>query len=157
MAWFIIEFLKGQGSGDSPKIAPDVGIPRVDIHFEYKNVFHWAQARDAVERQKGKRINRGLPAYSEVEYSKRSNFFSNRIHYQLFPMRYASFTRYFGHLKRLGWVEESGITERSSLQDDYTPAPFKVFYNLTAQGEAASPVSGSIFIEWLCNIKPKIR
>ena len=129
----------------------------VDTHAEYKNALHRSQARDAVEREEGKRINQGLPAYSEVEYNKRLNFFSNRIHYQLFPMRYASFTRYFGHLKRLGWVEESGITERSSLQDDYTPAPFKVFYKLTAQGKAASPVSGSTFIEWLCSITLKIR
>ena len=30
----------------------------------------------------------------------------SRIPYKLTKMRYSSFTRYFGHLKRLGWVTE---------------------------------------------------
>jgi hypothetical protein len=45
-------------------------------------------------------------------------------------MRYSSFTRYFGHLKRLGWVEETGYTEASAIQDDYPPAPSRVYYHL---------------------------
>ena len=43
----------------------------------------------------------------------------------------ASFTRYFGHLKRLGWVEGTGKTEASAIQDDYPPAPPRVYYRLT--------------------------
>jgi hypothetical protein len=34
-------------------------------------------------------------------------------------MRYHSFLMYFGVLKRLGWVEETGETETSTLQDNY--------------------------------------
>ena len=55
-------------------------------------------------------------------------------------MRYFSFTRYFGHLKRLGRVEETGKTEPSAIQDDYPPAPSRVFYRLTDAGWKASMV-----------------
>ena len=55
-------------------------------------------------------------------------------------MRYSSFTRYFGHLKRLGWVKETGKTEPSAIQDDYPPAPPRVFYRLTDAGWKASMV-----------------
>jgi DNA-binding PadR family transcriptional regulator len=53
-------------------------------------------------------------------------------------MRYSSFTRYFGHLKRLGWVEETGKTEPSGLQDYYSPAPSRVYYRLTEAGKEAT-------------------
>jgi hypothetical protein len=48
------------------------------------------------------------------------------------------FTRYFGHLKRLGWVEETGRTEPSGLQDDYPPAPSRVYYRITDAGRKAT-------------------
>ncbi|GAJ04004.1 unnamed protein product, partial [marine sediment metagenome] len=63
--------------------------------------------------------------------------------YKLLRMRYASFTRYFGHLKRLDWVKETGKTEASAIQE---PAPGvvnpegkpRVYYRLTAAGWKAS-------------------
>ena len=122
-AWFIVEFLKGHGPADSKKIDPDIGVPMTDIHFEYKSALHRAHAKDAVEREEERRIRRGKPAYTEEEYRERLRYFLDRIPYKLHKMRYASFTRYFGHLKRLGWVEETGKTEPSAIQDDYPPAP----------------------------------
>ena len=137
--WFIIEFLKGNGPQDSKEIDPDIGSPMTDIHSEYKEALHRAHARDVVEREEEKRIKHGKPAYSEEEYEGRYRYFLERIPYKLYKMRYSSFTRYFGHLKRLGWVIESGITERSTFQDDYPPAPSRVFYRLTEAGWKAIP------------------
>lgn len=138
-AWFILEFLKGNGSEDSKRINPIIGAPMTDIHFEYKSALHRAYTRDAVEREEEKRIRRGLPAFPEEAYSERLRYYLDRIPYKLFKMRYSSFTRYFGHLKRLGWVEKTGRTEPSAIQDDYPLAPPRVFYRLTEAGWKASP------------------
>lgn len=137
-AWFIIEFLKGNGPEDSKKIEPDIGAPMSDIHFEYKSALHRAHARDAVEREEERRIRRGQPAFTEEEYNERLEYCLGKIPYKELKMRYASFTRYFSHLKRLGWVEESGKVEPSAFQDDYPPAPSRVFYRLTDAGRKAT-------------------
>lgn len=133
-AWFIIELLKGSGPEGSKRIEPDVGAPMTDIHFEYKSALHRAHARDAVEREEERRIRRGQTAFSEEEYNERLEYYLSRIPYKLLKMRYSSFTRYFGHLKRLGWVTETGKTEPSAIQDDYPPAPPRVYYRLTEAG-----------------------
>ena len=109
-----------------------------DIHFEYKSALHRAHARDAVEREEERRISRGKPAYTEEGYYERLEYYLSRIPYKLLKMRYSSFTRYFGHLKRLGWVVETGKTEPSAIHDDYPPAPSQVFYRLTDAGWKAS-------------------
>jgi len=75
---------------------------------------------------------------SEEEYQEHLEYYLSRIPYKLLKMRYSSFTRYFGHLKRLGWVEETGKTEPSAIQDDYAPAPPRVYYRLTEAGKRAS-------------------
>jgi len=139
-AWFIMEFLKGNGSEDSKRIDPDEGAPMTDIHFEYKSALHRAHARDAVEREEERRIRRGLPAFTEEEYDRAFEYYLSHIPYKELKMRYSSFTRYFGHLKRLGWVEETGKTEPSAIQEDYPPAPSRVFYRLTDAGRKASMV-----------------
>ena len=139
-AWFIIEFLKGNGPEGSRRIAPEVGAPMTDIHFEYKSALHRAHARDAVEREEARRIKRGLPAFTEEEYRRLLEYYLIRIPYKELKMRYSSFTRYFGHLKRLCWVEETGRTEPSAIQDNYPAAPSRVFYRLTDAGWKASMV-----------------
>lgn len=137
-AWFIIEFLKGNGPEGSKEIDPDIGAPMTDIHFEYKSALHRAHARDAVDCEKEKRIRRGKLAYTEEKYRERLQYHLNRIPYKLVKMRYASFTRYFGHLKRLGWVEETGKIVPSAIQDDYPPAPSRVYYRITDAGWKAT-------------------
>ena len=52
-------------------------------------------------------------------------------------MRYHSFLMYFGVLKRLGWVEQTGETEPSAIQEYYHPAPGRIYYRLTEKGIAA--------------------
>jgi len=49
-------------------------------------------------------------------------------------MRYHSFLVYFGILKRLSWVEATSETEPSAIQDNYPPAPERVYYRLTKKG-----------------------
>ena len=142
-AWFIIEFLKGNGPEGSKEIDPDIGAPMTDVHFEYKSALYRAHARDAVELEEEKRIRRDKPAYTEEEYLERFRYFLDRIPYKLHKMRYASFTRYFGHLKRLNWVEETGRTEPSAIQDDYPPAPSRVYYHLTDTGWKATTLEVS--------------
>ncbi len=109
-----------------------------DIHFKYKSALHRAHARDAVERDEERRIRRGQPAFSDEEYAERLEYYLGRIPYKELKMRCHSFTRYFGHLKRLGWGEETGKTEPSAIQTDYPPAPSRVFYRLTDAGRKAS-------------------
>ena len=137
-AVFVIQFLKGNAPEDSKRIDPEIGAPMTDIHFEYKSALHRAHARDAVEREEERRIRRGQPAFSEEEYNERLEYYLSRIPYKLLKMRYASFTRYFGHLKRLRWVEETGKTEPSAIQEDYPPAPPRVYYRLTEAGKRVS-------------------
>jgi hypothetical protein len=137
-AWFIIESLKGKGPEGSKKIDPNEGAPMADIHYEYKSALHRAYAKDSVERVEEQRIQKGGIAFTEDEYRERLEYYLSRIPYKLLKMRYSSFTRYFGHLKRLGWVEETGKTEPSAFQDDYPPAPSRVFYRLTEAGKKAS-------------------
>jgi hypothetical protein len=137
-AWFIMEFLKGNGPEDSKRIDSDIGAPMSDIHFEYKGALHRAHARDAVEREEEGRIKQGRHAFTEEEYKERLEYYLSRIPYKELKMRYSSFTRYFGHLKRLRWVEETGKTEPSAFQDDYPPAPSRVYYRLTDAGKKAT-------------------
>ena len=137
-AWFVIEFLKGNGPEGSKRIEPHIGAPMTDIHYEYKSALHRAHARDVVEWEEEKRIKKGGKAYTEEEYNQRLQYYLDRIPYKFLKMRYSSFTRYFGHLKRLGWVEESGRTEPSAFQEDYPQAPSRVFYRLAEKGWKAS-------------------
>ena len=137
-AWFIIEFLKGNAPEDSIRIDPKEGAPMVDILAEYKSALLRTFAKDMVEREEERRIKKGLGAFTEEEYVERLEYYFNRIPYKFTRMRYSSFTRYVGHLKRLGWIEETGRTEPSALQDDYPPAPSRVYYRLTDAGWKAT-------------------
>jgi hypothetical protein len=118
-AWFIIEFLKGNGPEDSRRIDPAVGAPMTDIHYEYKSALHRAHARDAVERAEERRIRRGKLAFTEEEYQDSLQYYLERIPYKELKMRYHSFVVYFGLLKRLKWVEE--VKEEPSGPQEYHP------------------------------------
>ncbi len=138
-ALFIIEFLKGNGPEGSRRIDPAQGSTMTDIHSEYKLALLRAHARDMVERAEERRMREGKPAFTEQEYDELLNHYLAHIPYKLTKMRYASFTRYFGHLKRLGWVEKTGKTEPSAIQDAYPLAPSRVYYRLTEAGRKATP------------------
>ena len=136
--WFIIEYLKGNGPQGSLKIGPDVGAPQVDIHRAYKEALHRVWAEDMVARDEEERLRRGLPPFSIEEAEERTSDYLERIPYKLTRMRYSSFTTYFAHLKRLGYVEETGREELSLVQNSYPPAPPRRYYRLTEAGKRAA-------------------
>jgi len=103
-ALFIREFLLGNGPMGSPRIDPDVGAPQVDIHHYYKETLFRIYGEDAVAKEEEERLRKGLPPLTVEEAEERTRYYLERIPYKLTKMRYASFTRYFAHLKRLGYV-----------------------------------------------------
>ncbi|MCL0036428.1 hypothetical protein M1N47_03325 [Dehalococcoidia bacterium] len=137
--WFIIEFLKGHAPEESPRIDPDVGAPMVDIFDSYKTVLLFKYAEDAVAREEEKAIRRGETASTEEKHQERLKHFLDYIPIKFHRARYASFTRYFDHLKRLGWVEVTGKTEPSEIQEHHPEGPPRVFYRLTEAGWKATP------------------
>lgn len=66
-AWFITEFLKGNGPEGSCKIDPDIGAPMVDIHYQYKTALHRAYAEDAVAWNEEERRRKKLPPFTVEE------------------------------------------------------------------------------------------
>jgi len=135
---FIVEYLKGNGPMGSPSIDPDVGATQTDIHRYYKEAIHRVWAEDMVALDEEERLRRGLPPFSIEEAEERTQYYLERIPYKLTRMRYASFTRYFAHLKRLGYVEETGREEPSLVQQSYPPAPPRRYYRLTEAGKTAT-------------------
>jgi len=83
-------------------------------------------------------LRRGLPPFTAEEAQERLQQYLTPIPYKLTKMRCSSFCRYFGHLKRLEWVEEAGKTEPSGIQDSYPLAPSRVYYRLTEAGKKAT-------------------
>lgn len=122
----------------SPIIDPDVGAPMVDIHAEYKEALFHAYAEDLVAVEEEDRMKKGLPSLTVEEAEERTRYYMERIPQRLTRMRYSSFTRYFSHLKRLGFVEETGREEPSLVQQSYPPAPPRRYFRLTEAGKRAS-------------------
>jgi DNA-binding PadR family transcriptional regulator len=136
--WFIREFLLGKGPYGSPRIEPEVGAPQTDIFHYYKEALFRAYAEDAVALDEEERIGKGLPPLSVEEAEERTRYYLERMPQKLSSMRYASFTRYFSHLKRLGYVEKTGKEEASLIQESYPPAPPRRYYRLTETGKKAT-------------------
>lgn len=137
---FIKAFLESRGPGyGAPKIDPNVGAPQTDIHAAYKGALHRAMAEDAAAWDAEEAIRKGKPMTPD-QVETRGRFYLERIPYKLTKMRYQSFHTYFGHIKRLGWVEETGRTEPSEFQEYYPdpPASPRIFYRLTAKGRRAT-------------------
>lgn len=57
-----------------------------------------------------------------------------RVSRKFTHMRYHSFLMYFNVLKLLGWVETTGETEPSTIQENLPYTPGRVYYHLTAKG-----------------------
>jgi len=111
----------GHGPEGSPVIDPQVGAPQADINYAYKEALAKATARDRAERI----ISRMVVGGKDVTEEQADNIYERelkRISRKFTHMRYHSFLMYFGVLKRLGWVEVTGQTETSSIQDNYPPA-----------------------------------
>ena len=131
--WFIREFLLGKGPEGSRKIDPVRGAVQADINYEYKEALARATAQDRAERIISDMVVKG----ADVTEEKAEKIYQRelrRVSRKFTHMRYHSFLMYFGVLKRLGWVEITNETEPSSIQDNYPPAPQRVYYHLTPKG-----------------------
>ncbi len=131
--WFIRDFILGKGKEGSKKIDRDEGASQADICYQYKEALAKATARDRAERIVSRMVVGGADVteeQAEALYQRELRRTSRKFSH----MRYHSFLIYFGVLKRLGWVEASGKTEPSSIQDNYPPAPSRVYYRLTKKG-----------------------
>ena len=131
--WFIREFLLGKGPEGSRVIDPQQGAPQADINYEYKEALARATARERVERI----ISRMVVGGADVTEEQAATIYQRelkKLSRKFTHMRYHSFLMYFGVLKRLGWVEVTGQSETSSIQDNYPPAPQRTYYRLTKKG-----------------------
>ena len=134
--WFIREFLLGNGPEGSHAIDPQRGAAQADINFEYKEALARATARERAERI----ISRMVVSGADVTEEQADRIYERelkRLSRKFTHMRYHSFLMYFGVLKRLEWVEVTGQTEASSIQDNYPPAPERTYYRLTKKGVEA--------------------
>ena len=134
---FIRQFLMGNEPFGSPPIHPEIGAPQCDIFYWYKMSRLWFTAIEKAVRQEerlAKREERGISPDNIVRITERT---VKRIPWKSNGCRYHSFVTYFSNLQRLGWVEESGTVERSSLQEHYPEGQPRRFYRLTNVGMAA--------------------
>ena len=136
--WFIREFLMGRGPNGSPGIDPNVGAPQSDICYHYKKALFTAIAVDKATRQEERQAKREKRPISPNRIEKLAARYLHQIPYKSSSCRYHSFVVYFSNLQRLGWVEESGVEERSTFQDNYPQGYPRRFFRLTEAGRAAS-------------------
>jgi hypothetical protein len=137
--WFIREFLLGNGPEGSRKIDPVFGATQSDINYEYKEALARATARERAERIISQLVldeTDVTEEQAELIYQRQLKKISRKFTH----MRYHSFLVYFGVLKRLGWVEPTGESEASSIQENYSPAPDRVYYRLTEAGSKADEI-----------------
>src|SRR3990170_5920892 len=131
--WFIRQYLMGNGPEGSTKIDSSRGAAQADINFEYKEALARATARERAERI----ISRMVLSGADVTEEDAERIYQRelkRVSRKFTHMRYHSFLMYFGVLKRLGWVEATGETEPSAIQDNSPEAPERIFYRLAKKG-----------------------
>jgi hypothetical protein len=140
-AWFIREFLMGHGPFGSPVINPAVGAPQADVFFYYKNALRSTTAYDRATKTEERRARREKRAIKPENIEALAQYYLKRMPYKGFRCRFHSFYVYFTLLKRLHWVEETGIEEPSAFQDNYAPGQPRKFYRLTKAGREASEMA----------------
>jgi hypothetical protein len=134
---FIRDFLMGNAPFGSPAIDPETGAPQADIFHYYKMARLEFTAMERATMQEERVARRQKRAISPDNIERIAEKKVKRIPWKSSGCRYHSFVTYFSNLKRLGWVEESGVEERSSLQDYYPEGQPRRFYRLTDAGTAA--------------------
>ncbi len=136
--WFIREYLKGNGPKGSPIIVPNLGAPQVDIFHWYKLSLLQAIATDRAVRDEEKLARKEARPINPERIVILIPKYLKRLPFKSTGCRYHSFVSYFNILQQLNWVEASGVTESSSIQDHHPSAPSRIFYKLSEAGLAAS-------------------
>ncbi len=142
-AWFIREFLLGNGPGSSAQIDPTVGTPQAEIFREYKIALLRATAMDRAIRREERMARREKRYINPDNITELANRYLSRLPYKAQGCRYHSFVVYFSNLTRLGWVEATGQEEPSAFQDNYPPGPPRRYFRLTKAGREASDTAWS--------------
>ena len=137
-AWFVREFLAGQGPNGTPDIDPVTGAPQTDVFSAYKEALIRARAENLVAKEEERRIRRGQAILSVAQADAMLQALVEKMPVRSTGMTYHSFVNYFAILKRLGWVEATGKTEPSTFQEHYPEGPPRVFYRLTDAGREAT-------------------
>ena len=101
-----------------------------------KEALAQATAKERAERVISRMVVSGIDV-TEEEADTIYERQLKRVSRKFTHMRYHSFLMYFGVLRRLGWVEATGQTETSSIQENYPPAPERTYYRLTEKGVKA--------------------
>ena len=99
--WFIREYLMGHGPEGSTPIDPERGAPQSDINYAYKVAMAAATARARAEKRISRLVLDGVDVTEEMAediYQRELN----KISHKFTRMRYHSFLKYFGTLKKLG-------------------------------------------------------
>jgi len=141
--WFIREFLKGKGPGESPAIDPNIGAPQADIFHHYKESLRGATAYDRATRMETRIARREKRPIDPNNIDRLAKKYLARLPYKAQGCRYHSFVVYFSTLQRLGWVEPTGQEEPSAFQDNYPKGPPRRYYRLTDAGMAAGDTAWS--------------
>ena len=134
--WFIREYLSGNGPEGSTAVDPERGAPQADINYEYKEALARATARERAEKIISRMVVSGADVTEEQAERIRERELK-KVSRKFTRMRYHSFLVYFSMLRRLRWVELTGRTESSSIQDNYPEAPDRAYYRLTQAGKEA--------------------
>jgi len=136
-AWFIRQFLLGNGPHGSPSIDPEVGACQADIFHHYKVAIIGATAVDRATRAEEIMAKRQKRRIDPENIEKLTKKYLSLMPYKAQGCRFHSFVVYFSLLQRLGWVEPTGREEPSSFQDHYPPGPPRRYFRLTDAGRAA--------------------
>ena len=125
------------GPYGSPVIDPGVGAPQSDIFHYYKQAILRATALDRATRHEERQAKREKRLISPEGIERLTDSYLTRMPYKSSACRYHSFVVYFSNLRRLGWVEHSGIEQPSAFQDHYAAGQPRRYYRLTLAGRAA--------------------
>jgi hypothetical protein len=140
-AWFIRQFLMGNGPHGSPAIDPGVGACQADIFYHYKIALMKATAVDRATRAEEKMAKRQKRRIDPENIEKLTQRYLGVMPYKARGCRFHSFVVYFSTLRRLGWVEATGKEEPSSFQDHYPQGPPRRYFRLTGAGRIASEMA----------------
>jgi len=135
--WFIREYLMGNAPGDSSPVDPEAGAPQADIFYHYKTTLRRATALDRATRAEEKLARREKRSISPDNIEDLTRKYLARMPYKASGCRYHSFVVYFSTLRRLEWVELTGVEEPSAFQSNYPPGPPRKYYRLTQAGREA--------------------
>ena len=116
-AWFIREFLMGNGPYGAPDIDPDIGAPQSEIFYHYKNALMRVRALDEATKEEERLARREKRPINPDEIERLAAQYLARIPYKTSGCNYHSFVVYFSNIQRLGWVEFTGREEPSAFQD----------------------------------------